>query len=79
MPTRSYEENPMLTLYYSTGACSIAPHIALEETGASYALHLVSIPKGEHQAPEYLQNVNPWRLGSRLTAAMSRNLGSRHR
>jgi glutathione S-transferase len=48
----------MLTLYYSPGACSLAPHIALEETGAAYALQLVSIPKGEHQAFEYL-NVNP--------------------
>jgi len=48
----------MLTLYYSPGACSLAPHIALEETGATYALQLVSIPKGEQQAPEYL-NVNP--------------------
>ena len=47
----------MLTLYYSPGACSMAPHIALEEAGASYALQLVSIPKGEQQAPEYL-NVN---------------------
>jgi len=43
---------------YSPGACSLAPHIALEETGATYALELVSIPKGEQQAPEYL-NVNP--------------------
>jgi glutathione S-transferase len=49
----------MLTLYYSPGACSMAPHIALEETGAPYALRLVSIPKGEHQAAEYLKNVNP--------------------
>jgi glutathione S-transferase len=48
----------MLTLYYSPGACSLAPHIALEEAGANYALQLASIPKGEHQAPEYL-NVNP--------------------
>jgi glutathione S-transferase len=48
----------MLTLYYSPGACSMAPHIALEEAGATYALQLVSIPKGEQQAPEYL-NVNP--------------------
>jgi glutathione S-transferase len=48
----------MLTLYYSPGACSLAAHIALEEAGASYALRLVSIPKGEQQAPEYL-NVNP--------------------
>jgi glutathione S-transferase len=48
----------MLTLYYSPGACSLAPHIALEEVGASYTLQLVSIPNGEQQAPEYL-NVNP--------------------
>ena len=48
----------MLTLYYSPGACSMAPHIALEEAGASYALQLVSIPKGDQQASEYL-NVNP--------------------
>ena len=48
----------MLTLYYSPGACSLAPHIALEETGATFALQLVSITKGEQQAPEYL-NVNP--------------------
>ena len=48
----------MLTLYYSPGACSLAPHIALEETGATYALELVSIPKGEQQALEYL-NINP--------------------
>jgi glutathione S-transferase len=48
----------MLTLYYSPGACSLAPHIALEETGASYALQLASIAKGEQQASEYL-NVDP--------------------
>jgi glutathione S-transferase len=48
----------MLTLYYSPGACSLAPHIALEETGAAYALQLVSIAKDEQHAPEYL-NVNP--------------------
>ena len=48
----------MLTLYYSPGACSLAPHIALEEAGAVYALQLVSIPKREQQAPEYL-SVNP--------------------
>ncbi len=48
----------MLTLYYLHGACSMAPHIALEEAGAQYTLQLVSLPKGEQQAPEYL-NLNP--------------------
>jgi glutathione S-transferase len=48
----------MLTLYYSPGACSLAPHIALEEAGAAYELQLVSIPKGEQQGPAYL-TVNP--------------------
>jgi glutathione S-transferase len=49
---------PMLTLYYSPDACSMAAHIALEETGTPYMLQLVSIPKGEQQSPDYL-NVNP--------------------
>src|SRR5271170_5931439 len=37
----------------------MAPHIALEEAGASYTPQLVSIPKSEHLADGYLQNVNP--------------------
>jgi glutathione S-transferase len=49
----------MLTLYYSPGACSLAPHIALEEAGAPYRLQLVSIAGGEQRAPDYLANVNP--------------------
>jgi glutathione S-transferase len=49
----------MLTLYYSPGACSMASHIALEETGAAYTPQPVLIPKGEHQSPDYLKNVNP--------------------
>ena len=48
----------MLTLYYAPGACSMAPHIVLEETGASYATELVSLAKGEQQGDAYLR-VNP--------------------
>jgi glutathione S-transferase len=48
----------MLTLYYSPGACSMASHIALEESGAPYDTKLTSTAKGEHRTPEYLA-INP--------------------
>jgi glutathione S-transferase len=47
-----------LTLYYSPGACSLAAHIALRESGQPFALRRVAIAKGEHQQPEYLK-LNP--------------------
>lgn len=49
----------MLTLYYAPGACSMASHIALEETGAPYEAKPVSLAAGEHLKDEYLKNVNP--------------------
>jgi glutathione S-transferase len=48
----------MLTLYYCPGLCSLASHITIEETGAPYGEKIVSVPKGEHMAPDYLK-VNP--------------------
>ena len=48
----------MLKLYYSPGACSLAPHILLEERGAHYQLELVTIAEGKTQTPEYLA-INP--------------------
>lgn len=48
----------MLKLFYMTGACSVVPHIALEEIGAPYEAVLVNLGKGEQLKPEYLA-VNP--------------------
>jgi glutathione S-transferase len=47
-----------LTLYYSPGACSMAPHIVLEEIGAPYDAKKIDIAKGEQKAPEYI-HINP--------------------
>jgi len=43
----------MLTLFYYPGACSLVPHIVLEEAGAVYERHLVDYAGGEHLSPEY--------------------------
>jgi glutathione S-transferase len=48
----------MLTLYYAPGACSMASHIALEETGAPYEAKPVALAQGAQNKPEYL-GVNP--------------------
>src|SRR5918998_658321 len=45
-------------LYYSPGACSLAPHVLLEEIGEPYDLELVSVAHGETQTPEY-RAINP--------------------
>src|SRR5690349_4510715 len=45
-------------LYYAPGACSMAPHIALEEIGEPFEAIAVSLRAGEHQSAEYLA-VNP--------------------
>lgn len=49
---------PALTLYYSPGACSLAAHIALRESGLAFDARPVLIAKGEHLAPAYLA-INP--------------------
>jgi len=48
----------MLKLFHSPGACSLVPHIALEEAGADYEPVRVLLAQGEHLAPEYLA-INP--------------------
>ena len=48
----------MIKLYYSPGACSLAPHIVLEELGIAYESVLVSLKDGEHKKADYLK-INP--------------------
>jgi glutathione S-transferase len=45
-------------LYFSPGACSLAPHIVLEEIGLPFLLKHISTSDGSTRTPEYLQ-MNP--------------------
>lgn len=48
----------MLRLYYIPGACSIAPHIVLEESGAEFEPVPVDFYAGDQRKPEFLR-LNP--------------------
>ena len=48
----------MLKLYYSTGSCARASHIALEEANADYEAIRISLKDGDQRKPEYLA-MNP--------------------
>lgn len=48
----------MLTLYYGPGACSMAAHIVLEESGEKYEPKRMDLAKGEQRSEEYLK-MNP--------------------
>lgn len=47
-----------MILYYAPTACSIAPHIALEEIGADFEPRRIDLGKGEQTSPDYLR-INP--------------------
>ena len=48
----------MLTLYYGPGACSMASHIVLEESGEKYEPKRMDLAKGEQRSESYLK-MNP--------------------
>jgi len=48
----------MLTLYYAPGACSMAAHIVLEESGEKYDAKKVDLAGGEQRSEAYLK-INP--------------------
>jgi glutathione S-transferase len=48
----------MLTLYFTPGACSMAAHIVLEESGEAYTPRQVDLANGEQRTEAYLK-LNP--------------------
>ena len=48
----------MLTLYFAPGACSMAAHIVLEESGEKYEPKKVDLAGGEQRTEAYLK-INP--------------------
>jgi len=48
----------MLTLFYAPGACSMAAHIVLEESGEAYTPQPVDLANGEQRTDAYLK-INP--------------------
>jgi glutathione S-transferase len=59
MPARfSREDTTVLTLYYAPGACSLAAHIVLEESGEKYEAKRVDFSKAEQRSEAYLK-INP--------------------
>ena len=47
-----------LRLFYSNGACSLAPHIVLEDTGIPFEPVRVDMASGQQRSPEFLR-INP--------------------
>jgi glutathione S-transferase len=48
----------MLTLYYASGTCALATHLALEYSGAPYEAKRLDFKQQQQRSPEYLK-VNP--------------------
>jgi len=47
-----------IKLYYAPGACSLASHCAIEETGVPYETQRLNLAEGDQRKPEYLK-LNP--------------------
>jgi glutathione S-transferase len=45
----------MLTLFYAHNTCSLASHIALEDSGAAYEAKRLNFAENEQRKPEYLK------------------------
>lgn len=45
----------MMKLYYSSGACSFAPHVMLNECGVEFEAQKVNLSAGEQRSPDFLK------------------------
>ena len=48
----------MLKLYFASGTCALASHIALAEAGADYTLEKIDFKINQQNSPDYL-DINP--------------------
>jgi glutathione S-transferase len=48
----------MLKLYFATGTCALASHIALAEAGADYTVERIDFKTNQQNSPDYLA-INP--------------------
>ena len=67
----------MLTLYYGPGACSMASHIVLEESGEKYEPRNASISPAASSAREEYQKINPHGRVPALEARRRRRASAR--
>ena len=71
----------MLTLYYAPGACSMASHIALEETGAPYQTQinnaLRAFMEGTQEPPHFSELINNEKFIAALAERVRRGVPSR--
>ncbi|MFZ5528829.1 MAG: glutathione S-transferase family protein [Pseudomonadota bacterium] len=58
----------MDTFYFAPGTCSLAVHIALEETGAPFQAVRVDLAQGQQRTPDYLKLNPKGRVPMLLTA-----------
>src|SRR6201996_129541 len=58
VPSSREGRGTMMKLYYATGTCALASHIALEEAGAEYSTVRINFATSEQRSPEYLA-INP--------------------
>ena len=48
-----------MKLYYAPGACSVSPHIVLQESGLKYDVEKVNLAEGKTESGADFKAINP--------------------